>query len=94
DPGFGFAKTMEQNYNLINHLDVFQLLRHPVLIGVSRKSTLSKTIGRGTDESLSATTALHMAALQKGVSILRLHDVRPAMDAIAIYRKLRDHQNH
>lgn len=94
DPGFGFAKTMEQNYQLIQHLDVFRTLGYPVLIGVSRKSTLSKTINRPVEETLSATTALHMVALLKGASILRVHDVQPAMDAIAVYVKLRDQQIH
>ena len=94
DPGFGFAKTMEQNYHIIQHLDLFRILGCPVMVGVSRKSTLSKTINRPAEETLSATTALHMAALQKGASILRAHDVIPAMDAIAVYVKLRDQQIH
>jgi len=88
DPGFGFAKTPEQNYQLIGQLNAFSFLNHPILVGVSRKSTLSKTIGRPTEETLFATTALHMAALQNGASILRVHDVKPAMDAIAVYRQL------
>jgi dihydropteroate synthase len=88
DPGFGFAKTMEQNYQLIDRLGIFKLLGKPLLIGLSRKSTLSKTIGRSAEETLEATTALHMAALQNGASVLRVHDVRPAMDAIAVYNQL------
>lgn len=88
DPGFGFAKTMEQNYKLIDKLDVFRMMGYPVMVGVSRKSTLSKTVGRPVEESLEATTALHMAALLKGASILRVHDVKPAIDAIAVYQKL------
>ena len=88
DPGFGFAKTPEQNYQLIGQLKAFRFLNHPILVGVSRKSTLSKTIGGPTEETLSATTALHMAALQNGASILRVHDVRPAMDAIAVFQQL------
>ncbi len=94
DPGFGFAKTMEQNYQVINHLDIFRLLRNPVMIGVSRKSTLANTVNRPVEDTLSATTALHMAALLRGASILRVHDVIPAMDAIAVYVKLRDQQIH
>lgn len=94
DPGFGFAKTMQHNYQLVNYLNVFGFLRHPVMIGVSRKSTLGKTIGRPAEETLEATTALHMAALQKGASVLRVHDVRPAMDAIAVYMQLKQAQNH
>lgn len=88
DPGFGFAKTMEQNYRLIDRLGTFRLLGKPLLIGLSRKSTISKTIGRSAEETLEATTALHMIALQNGASILRVHDVRPAMDAIAVYNQL------
>lgn len=88
DPGFGFSKTLGQNYTLINQLSLFRFLELPILIGVSRKSTLSKTIGRPTEETLEATTALHMAALQNGASILRVHDVRPAMDAIAVFNQL------
>ncbi len=87
DPGFGFAKTMQQNYELIRKLDVFSFLGRPLMIGVSRKSTLSKTIGRPVEETLQATTALHMAALMKGASILRVHDVQAARDAILVYRQ-------
>lgn len=88
DPGFGFAKTMEQNYQLIKQLNVFRILERPLMIGISRKSTLSKTIGRPVEETLEATTALHIVALQNGASILRVHDVRAAMDTIAVYNKL------
>jgi len=88
DPGFGFAKNLEQNYQLIDRLGVFRLLGKPILVGLSRKSTLSKTIGRSAEETLEATTALHMIALQNGASVLRVHDVRPAMDAIAVYNQL------
>ncbi len=88
DPGFGFAKTMEQNYQLMDRLGIFRLLGKPILIGLSRKSTLAKTIGRTAEETLEATTALHMVALQNGASVLRVHDIRPAMDAIAVYNQL------
>ena len=88
DPGFGFAKNMAQNYALIRHLDVFRFLEKPVMIGLSRKSTLSKTIARPVEETLHATTALHMAALLNGVSILRTHDVTPAVDAIEVFHQL------
>ena len=89
DPGFGFSKTMEHNYELIRRLGVFQLLGGPVMIGVSRKSTLSKTIDRPAEETLHATTALHMKALLEGASILRVHDVQPAWDAIQVYKQIR-----
>lgn len=96
DPGFGFAKTMEQNYELISRLGSFRLLKRPLLVGVSRKSTLSKTIGRPAEEALEATTALHMVALQNGASILRVHDVLPARDTIAVFNKILsvDHYNN
>ena len=87
DPGFGFAKTMEQNYQIIKELEVFSFLDCPVMVGISRKSTLSKTINRPVAETLEATTALHIIALQNGASILRVHDVRAAMDAIAIFHQ-------
>jgi dihydropteroate synthase len=88
DPGFGFSKTPDQNYQLINHLSVFQLLQCPLMVGISRKSTLALTIGRSVEETLAATTALHVVALQHGASILRVHDVQPAMDAIAVHNRL------
>lgn len=88
DPGFGFAKTMKHNYQLIDRLGVFRLLGKPILIGLSRKSTLAKTIGRTAEETLESTTALHMIALQNGASVLRVHDVRSAIDAIAVYNQL------
>jgi dihydropteroate synthase len=88
DPGFGFAKTPEQNFQIIRQLETFRFLGHPILVGVSRKSTLSKTVHRPVEETLAATTALHMAALQNGASILRVHDVAAAVDAIAVYRQL------
>jgi dihydropteroate synthase len=93
DPGFGFSKTMQQNYELIQHLDVFKMLGLPVMVGVSRKSTLSKTIGRPVEDTLEATTALHMAALMKGAKLLRVHDVKAARDTIAVYQQLQGTQN-
>ncbi len=87
DPGFGFAKTMEQNYQIINGLEMFSFLGCPVMVGISRKSSLSKTINKPVEETLEATTALHMVALQHGASILRAHDVRAAMDTIAIFHQ-------
>ncbi len=94
DPGFGFSKTMEQNLQIINQLEVFQILECPIMIGLSRKSTLSQAIGRPVEATLEATTALHMVALQHGASILRVHDVKPAMDAIAVFTKLQEAKNH
>jgi len=93
DPGFGFSKTMQQNYELIRHLHVFHMLGKPMMIGLSRKSTLSKTIGRSVEDTLEATSALHLAALQGGAKILRVHDVRAAKDVIAVYQQLQLTQN-
>lgn len=93
DPGFGFSKTMHHNYELINRLHVFNMLNHPVMIGISRKSSLAKTIGRPVEETLEATSALHLAALQGGARILRVHDVRAAKDVIAVFQQLQSGQN-
>lgn len=88
DPGFGFGKLPDQNYALMKKLEVFQIFDVPVLIGVSRKSMISKLLGIDSSEALNGTTAMHMFALQKGVKILRVHDVRAAMECIKIYNKL------
>ena len=94
DPGFGFSKTMEQNYQVIDQLRTFRILGYPIMIGVRRKSTLSQTVGQPVEGTLNATTAMHMAALMNGASILRVHDVKPAMEAIAVYNKLREAKSH
>lgn len=85
DPGFGFGKTVEQNYTLLRQLELFHVLRAPLLVGVSRKSVLYKPLQRTPQEVLPATTAAHMVALQKGANILRVHDVEAARQAIKIY---------
>ncbi len=85
DPGFGFAKTVEQNYDLLAHLpEMIKILRRPVLVGVSRKSMLTKTLGVTPEEALNATTAANMAALERGASILRVHDVKAAREVVKI----------
>ncbi len=89
DPGFGFAKTMEQNYELLDHLDVLKPLQSPILVGLSRKSMIYKSLGTGPSEALNGTTALHMAALLKGADILRVHDVKEALESITLYHKIR-----
>lgn len=88
DPGFGFAKTLEQNFTLFNQLELFQTFAAPLLVGVSRKSMIYKTLGSTPKEALNGTTALHMAALQKGAHILRVHDVKPAMETITLFQKM------
>lgn len=87
DPGFGFAKTIEQNYALLNKLAYFQQLNVPVLVGLSRKSMLTKLLGIDATEALNATTAANMLALMGGASILRVHDVKEAVQTIRIYKK-------
>lgn len=88
DPGFGFSKTPEQNFQLIRSTSSFVALRKPVLIGVSRKSTIYKTLGITAQDALNGTTVLHTAALLSGAHILRVHDVKEAMEAIRLTRYL------
>ncbi len=89
DPGFGFSKTLDQNYELMSRLDRFSMLESPVLVGISRKSMLYNLLNVSAKEAGDATTALHMYALQKGANILRVHDVLPAVQTIALYEKLK-----
>ena len=88
DPGFGFAKTIEQNYELLNSLDKLQFLDVPIIAGISRKSMIYKTLNTNPKEALNGTTALHMIALQSGVKILRVHDVKPAAECIQLWGAL------
>jgi dihydropteroate synthase len=89
DPGFGFAKTVEQNFFLLNHLDAFKLLKLPILVGLSRKSMIYKTLQTTPEEALNGTSALHMIALERGAHFLRVHDVKPAKECIDLYLKLK-----
>lgn len=84
DPGFGFAKTIAHNFELLRNLDNFRILQKPLLAGLSRKSTIYKTLGIRPDESLNGTTVLNTLALINGASILRVHDVKPAMECIRL----------
>lgn len=84
DPGFGFGKTVEQNYDLLAHLDELVALGLPVLVGVSRKSMIWRLVGGGPEDALNGTTAIHAIALMKGASILRVHDVKAATEAVKI----------
>ena len=86
DPGFGFAKTTEQNYQLLDRLEEFRRLECPILAGLSRKSMIWRPLGITPDESLAGTTALNMAALMKGASILRVHDVKEAVQTVELYK--------
>ena len=84
DVGFGFGKTVEDNYNLLSSLDLFKIFNIPILVGVSRKSMLYKPLGVTPQEALNATTVAHTIALQKQANILRVHDVKEAMECIKI----------
>ena len=84
DPGFGFGKTLEHNYELMNHLEEFSLFELPLLVGISRKSMIYKLLGTTPEEALNGTTTLNTIALLKGANILRVHDVKSAMEAVKI----------
>jgi len=89
DPGFGFAKTTEQNYTLLNHLDLFKTFDLPLLIGLSRKSMIYKVLDSNPKEALNGTTALHTIALLKGANIIRAHDVKEAMECVKLVSALK-----
>jgi len=90
DPGFGFGKTLEHNYELMNGLGQFSVLNKPIMIGVSRKSMIGKLLGCTPDEALNGTVVLNTVALMKGIDILRVHDVKEAVEAIKIVMKLNE----
>ncbi|MGB0523575.1 MAG: dihydropteroate synthase [Flammeovirgaceae bacterium] len=92
DPGFGFAKTLAQNYYLLNHLQAFEILECPILAGLSRKSMIYKQLGITPQDALNGTTVLNTIALQKGASILRVHDVKQAKEAIQLVSCLNSHK--
>ncbi len=85
DPGFGFGKTVEQNYRLMRDLEVFRQLGCPVLVGISRKSMIGRLLKIDASQSLNGTTALNVLALDRGASILRVHDVKEAREAVEIF---------
>lgn len=84
DPGFGFSKTLEQNYQLLNQLDLFHLLDRPILVGFSRKSMIYKKLNTTPEEALNGTSILNTRAILKGASILRVHDVKAAKEVITL----------
>ena len=92
DPGFGFGKTLEHNYELMNHLEEFSLFELPLLVGVSRKSMIYKYLDITPEEALNGTTALNTVALLKGANILRVHDVREAVETVRIIGKMKSCQ--
>jgi len=88
DPGFGFSKTLEQNYWILKNLSYFKTIGVPILVGVSRKSMIYKKLGVGPEEALNGTTALNMAALINGAAILRVHDVKEGKETVELFKQL------
>jgi len=89
DPGFGFAKTTEQNFELLKHLELLKTLDKAILAGLSRKSMIYKTLKNAPKDALNGTTVLNTVALQKGASILRVHDVKEAMECVTLLNQLK-----
>lgn len=88
DPGFGFGKTLEQNYELMNHLEELHVFKQPLLVGISRKSMIYKLLKTTPEESLNGTTMLHTVSLLKGAHILRVHDVKAAREVVRMYEQM------
>jgi dihydropteroate synthase len=88
DPGFGFGKTLDHNYELFRELESFRFFELPLLVGISRKSMIYKLLGNDPEDSLAGTIVLNTMALEKGADILRVHDVKPAAEAIKIFNRL------
>ena len=88
DPGFGFGKTLEQNYEIMNSMERLQVMELPLLVGISRKSMIYKLMGLTPEESLNGTTVLNTISLMKGANILRVHDVKQAVECIKIVKSL------
>jgi dihydropteroate synthase len=93
DPGFGFAKTLEQNYEVLQKLELFQNIELPILVGISRKSMVYKVLNTSPDEALNGTTVLNTIALTKGASILRVHDVKEAVESIKLFERTKRSQD-
>jgi dihydropteroate synthase len=85
DPGFGFAKNIEHNFELLNHMAQLRILGKPILAGISRKSMIYKSLNTDASNALNGTTALHMVALQQGANILRVHDVKEAVECVQLF---------
>ena len=90
DPGFGFGKTINHNYQLLNELEAFQIFKLPVLVGFSRKGMIHKVLGNTAAEALNGTSVLNTIALQKGAGILRVHDVKEAVECVRLVEKLKE----
>ncbi|MEY4709001.1 MAG: dihydropteroate synthase, partial [Bacteroidota bacterium] len=89
DPGFGFGKTTEHNFELLNQLQKFRQFNKPLMVGISRKGMIWKTLNGTPETALNGTTALHMAALDRGATILRVHDVKEAKECVDLYLALK-----
>lgn len=89
DPGFGFAKTVEQNFEVMNKLQLFQMIDLPLLSGISRKSMIYKTLGNSPEEALNGTTFLNTVSLMKDAKILRVHDVKEAVECVKLFEKMK-----
>ena len=87
DPGFGFAKTIEQNYQILKQLEAFHIFNQPLMVGISRKSMIYRVLGTDPSEALNGSTVLHAIALMKGANILRVHDVKEARETIELVGK-------
>ena len=96
DPGFGFAKTVEQNYTLLRELDIFECFKAPILIGISRKSMIYKPLNIDANSALNGTSILNTLAIERGANILRVHDVKEASEVIKLYNLLgkKNNENH
>ena len=88
DPGFGFSKTTQQNYELLNNLEFFKEFQRPIIIGISRKSMIYKTLNTTPDKALNGSSVLHTISLMKGANILRTHDVKEAVECVKIVSQL------
>ena len=96
DPGFGFAKTVEQNYTLLRELDVFECFKSPILVGISRKSMIYKPLDIDANNALNGTSVLNTFAVERGANILRVHDVKEASEVIKLYKLIgiKNNENH
>lgn len=90
DPGFGFGKTLEQNYEILAKLEIFSTLNQPILVGISRKSMIYKLLNSTPNEALNGSTILHTIALQKGAQIIRVHDIKEAKECIAMVKMVKN----
>ena len=92
DPGFGFGKSVEHNYELLAHLDEFDVFGLPLLVGMSRKSMIYKKLDITPEDALNGTTALNTIALSKGANILRVHDVKQAVEAVKLWQAVKKYE--